>query len=171
MKCKRFEDLMLRHFEKTITPEDARELTKHVLLCAPCRELYLAMDEAGELAADTDGLRDDFTARVMTAVRAEKPHSPAQSFAPRIFAAVNMLLFGIGFLFALNPDLLHALPHPIVDRLLYALTSVGAFLITSAERLSQTGSSFSLYGATALFIVAVTGTLLFVLHSGEKIET
>jgi|GEM_PF-1000271 len=222
MNCNSYENLMMRHFEKTISPQDAHKLMKHVLLCEHCRELYLTLDEATESVLKAPPA--NFTDKVMTTVRecarrtAEtvdtspsesilpKPDSisvhkkecarrtaetvdtspnehilpkPAcaslranrRSIIPRILVAVNILLFGAGFTFMLNPDFLHALPYPAVHRLLHTFTSIGAFASTAIEHLAQTAPAFSIYGATALILATVTGTLLFVLHSGGKVET
>ena len=168
MKCKNFEILMMRHFEKTIAPSDACELAKHVLICENCRELYLTFDEA--MSTDLSEAPKNFTSSVMEKVRAEKPYVAAKksenNFAPRILAAVNMFLFAIGFMFALNPDLIYSLPQPVVENLFIFFGYAGSALNAAAEWVAQ--FSAESIGITALLLVAVTGTLLYVLHNGEK---
>jgi len=166
---------MMQYFEKTIKPKDSCKLAKHILVCEACRELYLTFDEAMDCVAEVTQAPENFTQSVMERVHAEKPYSGTTAetvrLAPRILAAVNIILFGIGFMFALNPDIIYTLPQPVVENLLSVLTSVGSALNIAAEWVTHVTHSFSGIGVTALLFVIVMGTLLFVLHSGEKAAT
>ena len=71
-------------------------------------------------------------------------------------------------MFAFNPDLIHALPQPFGENLLNALGSVGTALNAAAEWVAQNINPSESVGITALLFAAVSFTLLFVLHSGEK---
>ena len=178
MNCKKYENLMMQHFDGKIQPRDACELAKHVLVCETCRELYLTFDESAECAQEITPAPENFTKHVMAAVREEKKYSAAKeknenSFAPRLLAAFNVVLLGLGFMFALNPDIIYFLPPPVLENLLSALSSVGAAMNAAAEWTAQTVHSVSAegIGVIALIFAAITGVLLFVLQNGEKIKT
>jgi len=189
MDCKQSEIFMMQHFEKTIKPANASRLAKHVLICEPCRELYLTLDEAMECANAEEFSKapESFTESVMAMVRAEELYSKvvavtvtADSEAGgqiilRIIWSISAILLGIGLLFMLNPDMLSALmeAYPVMETVVNVFYSAGVFISNVGERIAQSGISFSAdnLGVTALLFVAVMGTLLYVLHSGEKVKT
>ena len=177
MDCKQSEIYIMQHFEKTITPINARRLAKHVLICENCRELYLTFDEAVEFteAEDLQTAPENFTEAVMTKVRAETAqieisvHSETKGLLIlRIVWGFSALLFGVGMMFILSPDLLNYLTETYP-----AISSAGAYISEAADKLAQGGHTFinDTLAVSALLFVAVTGTLLFVLHNGEKVKT
>jgi anti-sigma factor RsiW len=149
MNCKNAELQMMKHFEKTIVPQDAQALAKHILTCETCRELYLTFDEA--MDCEITHTREDFTAAVMERVRGvgeKRASAPATPIWWRLVAAFNMLLFAAGFIW---------------------LDSAGEIFAGVSERIAAVGAAFSAesIGTTSLLLVALTGALLFVLHNGE----
>lgn len=180
MDCKQAEIFIMQHFEKKIAPENARALVSHVLTCEGCRENYLALDEAFEFAdgGELIAAPKNFTEKIMAAVRAEAVAAKASQknslpLVYRIIWGAAAVLFGIALYFALNPAAFYSLPAPVVDGVLNLRDAFGNFAARAAEWSAAHEFSFSadIFGVTALFFVAVMGTLLFVLHSGEKIKT
>ncbi|MCL1883516.1 MAG: hypothetical protein FWF81_07180 [Defluviitaleaceae bacterium] len=145
MNCKKSEIYMMQHFDKTIKPANASKLMKHVLICEKCRELYLTFDESMDFAAENNLTEapSGFTDSVMAMIPQKKDYSPAVFRAVWAFCAI---VFGIVLALLFNPE-----NYYIVQNITGIIDSASVF-ITSAT----------------LLFAAVTGTLLFVLHSGEK---
>jgi hypothetical protein len=156
MDCEKYESFIMQHFEKTIQPADAQKLAKHVLACEGCRDLYLAMDIANEGVVSE--APEGFTEAVMVKIREEDVYS--QGMTLRVVWGLCALLLGVGLL--LFPE-----------GVLSAFYSFVEVINTGAENTAQLGHSLSaeFFGITALLFVAVMGTLLYVLHSGEKART
>lgn len=185
MDCKQYELFIMQHFDRVIEPENASRLAKHILTCEKCRQLYLTLDEVMDFVSDENAVLSEapanFTEAVMAGVRAEKELVAATyltktnggSLVSRFIGAFNAVLFGLGITFALNPDILYLLPAPTVENTLSVFSSIGAVLNNIASWVEQAGATLSSesLGITALLFVAVIGTLLFVLHSGEKLKT
>jgi len=198
MDCQKAEILIMQHFEKTIKPANASKLAKHVLTCELCRELYVTLDEAMDFANTTNEeltpAPESFTNSVMAMVRAEEPYAKAVLVTAeaasqmevtitkpetggvilRIIWGFSAILLGVVMLFIFDPDLFYSVAggYPIMEILADGLASAALFFDNAADWFIQ-GASFSAeyMGITALLFVAVMGTLLFVLHSGEKVQT
>ena len=184
MNCEKFELLIMQHFEQTIEPASAAELTKHVLRCENCRELYLMMDEATDETSEDILAPVNFTASVMDKVRElpvyQKPETQkikeSGMFTLRILWGFSAIIFGVGVLFMFNPDLLTALAgsYPIVYSIVDFITAVGMAVGGVMEWLSMAfapaGAANEL-GVIALLFVAVMGVLLFALNnSGHSVN-
>ena len=182
MDCNQAELFIMQHFEKTIKPVNASSLAKHVLTCEVCRMLYLTFDEAMDCVGELEDAPDNFVESVMTRVMAEEAHSrvvtivtetnSGGSFVLRILWGFSAVLLGIGLLFALNPDLLYTLvgEYPMVASVANALYSINVVFVNAAEWVAQESNMVSMenLGVASLLLVAVMGTLLYVLHSGES---
>ncbi|MDR0272063.1 MAG: hypothetical protein LBI27_01940 [Clostridiales bacterium] len=185
MDCKQSEIYMMQHFEKTITPPNARELAKHVLICKKCRELYLTFDVAAEVSLNLTEAPENFTESVMTAVRAEArskeitiDYEAHGQTVLRIIWGLGAVLFGFGLLLMFNPEWFNSLTqtYPSVEGIMNAIYSAGVFINGAAESISQGVLITELpisdgFAFAALAFAAVIGILLYVLHSGEKVKT
>jgi len=181
MDCKLIELLIMQHFDKTIEPADAKKLAEHVMACESCRELYLVMDESMEVAEKFDDLAKgfppvDFTESVMNQVRELPAHSKPETAAStetggsvvlRLLWGMSAIILGAGIWLMSLAEV-----PPVVDSVIYALTSVGVAIAGVFDGLAQNGGAGGNLSVVALLFVAMMGTLLFVLHNGEKsIET
>ena len=167
---------MMQHFDHVehLSPEKAQDLAKHILICKACREIYLTFDEISEtVESDTKQIANTptgFTEAVMEKVRGGLA-------TVRILWGLGAIISGTVLLFMYNTDWLAALSqaHPAIDTVISTLASVGEFFRRASEWLQQGVTPYSAtannYGIFALAIVALMGTLLIVLHNGEKVNT
>ena len=177
MTCKQSEIFMMEHFEKTISPKNAKELAQHVLSCASCRTLYLMFDEVAEFAAEEIvAAPEGFTSAVMTSVRAEatetvKAKAPDMQVFMQILWGLSAIFMGVGSYFIFNPDVLAGLAttHPIVDGFVHAAGVVGTFFSSGAQWfMHMEVSAVSGLSAVALFFVVMLGAVLTVLYRDEQ---
>jgi len=148
MDCKQSETAMMQRMEKTIKPADARDLAKHILSCQNCRELYLAFDEAVELAESSENLMSPppyFTESVMMRVRAAK--------VPYLMWGIIAAFVGAGIFVVFNPHLLA-----------YAVSGVEQYLTPAMQAIMQVDIADSNLSIVALFFVVMLGWLLAILH-------
>ena len=188
MDCTQSEIAIMQHVEKTITPEDARQLAKHVLTCKTCREDYLMFDEIIECLEDESfeivSAPEGFTASVMTKVRdsvisAEefvfvKQNQIAVSgsnLVTRVLWGFSAVFIGIGLYFILNPDMFAALTatSPVMEGIVTSLSELGIHLSQGFQQLALADYAVeSGVGIMALFFVMILGGLLAVLHHNEQ---
>jgi len=174
MDCKQAELLMMQHFDHVehLSPEKAQDLAKHILICKACREIYLTFDEISEtVESDTKQIANTptgFTEAVMEKVRGGLA-------TVRILWGLGAIISGTVLLLMYHTEWLTRLSqsHPAIDTTISILASIGGFFRNVSERLQQgiTTYTASNYGVFALAIVALMGTLLIVLHNGEKVNT
>lgn len=179
MDCNQSELYMMQHFEKTIEPKNAKALAEHVLTCDSCRELYLTMDEAMD-GFELVAAPDNFTESVMGKVRElpvySKPavaiSSGGVSIVLRILWGISAIMLGVGLFFIFNPDLFTALAgsYSAMESVINALSGVGTAMVGAFEWLAQVSDPAAAGNLSiiALLFVAVTGSLLYVLHSGNS---
>ena len=189
MDCQRAETAMMHYVEKSLQPTQARDLAAHVIECAPCRSLYLLLDEAAELPAHTEApvassaapqltaAPADFTNRVMARIQAEASPAPVQAAtqdtAPaeasaglRILWGFSGIFMGFALLLAFNPQ--WAVAITMQD----ALSSATAFFYDVLARVAQVQIiemlAESWLGAVALVFAGVIAASLYGLHRGEN---
>ena len=178
MDCKQAEIAMMQHMEKTITPQDAKELAEHVLSCASCREYYLAFDEMMECVSDEDFILEtppaDFTKSVMAKVGelAEKNEKikMSESILMKVVWGISAVFMGAALYFILNPEMLpsFAITTPVVDGFLSAMGMVGNAFAQGFSQLAQIGVSIdNSLSVIALFFTIVLGGLLTLLYNEE----
>jgi len=147
MNCNQAETAMMQHMEKTIEPETAKSLAKHVLQCKTCREVYLVFDQSMD-CVDSIQAPAGFTESVMASVT--KMHvSQAQNILKFLWG-ISGVLIGIvltsdGFVNAANE----------------AVLRLGQMDFINIE------ISNSL-GFVSLFFVIMLSGLLYVLQQQEK---
>ncbi|MCL2839274.1 MAG: hypothetical protein FWE05_00750 [Defluviitaleaceae bacterium] len=189
MKCNLAEILIMKHFEKTIEPADAKKLAEHVMVCQTCRELYLVLDEGIEFSGTADIALEssnippvNFTESVMKKVREIPAYAKTTpvvradisggQMVLRVLWGFSAILLGIGLLFTFNPYMLASLleAYPMMETLFGALSSLGTHSTAFFEWVAQGTAYIAVdnLGIAALFFVGVMGTLLFVLYNGEN---
>ncbi|MCL2605513.1 MAG: hypothetical protein FWD90_13645 [Defluviitaleaceae bacterium] len=179
MDCAKAETAMMHYIEKTLKPEDARDLTTHILKCEPCRELYLVMDASAEmLEAPAAEPPEDFTERVMrlvydlrvnpeTETTEEKtPPVTAGNAVFRVLWGLSGIVMGVAMLFALNP-------HWVQGTALHdGMTAAAAFFADIAAWMGQIEVARALInsglGIVAFVFAGIIAGLLYGLHRGEN---
>ena len=178
MDCSQSEIFMMQHFEKTIKPKNANALARHVLSCESCRELYLAFDEgfdisAGELTEAPSGFTESVMGKVREFPDYKKAVTGSISVALRVLWGLSAIVTGIVLLFIFNPHWIGILGEtfPAADTVIDAIAGFGAIISTIFTGTYQNGGVYDSVrdsGIAALLFVTLAGTLLFVLHNGEK---
>ena len=180
MDCHKAQTAIMQQIEKTIKPADARDLTKHILKCEDCRDLYLAMDEAAELPeAELTAAPDDFMQQVMAQVHQlpayTTPVAARGQMGLRVLWGLSAVIFGVGLFFFLNPDLVYTLvnTYPAAAAIRDGLQAIGAFGANALEWIAQSAGTATFadmpsMSIGALVLVGVMGTLIYVLHRMEK---
>ena len=175
MDCKQADLFMMQYAEKTIKPIDAKNLTKHLLVCEDCRESFLAfdicLDETPMMEAPAE-FTHNVLARIKELDTAMTPsilnadHS-RQRLSPRfiqVAVGLGAMLVGVLLFVALN----FGYPGDFFGTLseLVQYYSLGIAPFFESINLGFSGSeNFSQF--TFIF-VPVLSVLLFVLHSTEK---
>jgi len=186
MDCNQSELYIMQHFEKTIEPKHAKELAEHVLSCESCRELYLSMDDAMDFVMETTHGRlelmeapANFTESVMGKVRALPAYSKQTvavvvssggvSIVLRVLWGISAILLGVGLLFIFNPEWL-AGSYPVLESIMNSISNFGVAMVGAFEWLAQVSDPAAVGNLSiiALLFVALTGSLLYVLHSGNS---
>ncbi|MCL2498712.1 MAG: hypothetical protein FWE90_00070 [Defluviitaleaceae bacterium] len=182
MDCLKAETAMMRYIEKTLKPEDARDLAKHVLRCEPCRELYLMMDASADiLEAPPAEPPEGFTEKVMALVRnlhenpesamleVKNPSTPSVTAGNAVFRVLwglSGIVMGVALLFALNP---HWIQGTAVHD---AMTAIAAFFADITAWLGQIDTAHAIInsglGIAALVFAVIIIALLYGLHRGEN---
>ena len=175
MDCKQADLFMMQYAEKTIKPIDAKNLTKHLLVCEGCRESFLAFD----ICLDETTLVHapaDFTQNVVARV---KEHETAMSLSisnadnsrQRLSPRFMQVAVGLGAI--LVGALLFAIlnfgyPGDFFGTLseLVQYYSVGITPFFESIGLSLSGLEY--FSQFTFIFVPVLSVLLFVLHSTEK---
>lgn len=174
MNCDKAQLAMMEHMEKTIHPERARDLTKHILTCESCREYYIGFDMALDVLQDAELSAPpvDFTQNVMAQVRKQPVHSKPVAMYLRVLWGFGAIFLGIALLFAFNPEWLSALTEasPAVYAVINALNAVQVFFSEIIARVSASvadSAGLSMFNIAIVFVVTI-GVLLLVLHRSEK---
>ena len=154
MLCRQAEKFIMQKIEGEITQTDAMSLYKHVLECETCRELYLLLDDVRKV--ESVSAPPNFTNLVMFNINNQKEcGQPVLAF--------SLLFFAIGFIIAFDPNIHATLPASIGPILSY----FGLLLNSISEITSQMAGTLA---STAMLLVTIMGTLLFVLHSNERVK-
>ena len=162
MDCKQADRYIMQYGENTIDPNDAINLTKHLLACEGCRESFVAfdicMDETPILLAPAD-----FTQNVMARV---KEASAARFVWVRAIIGLAAIIVGVLLFAFLN----FGYPGDFFGTLseLFQYYSVGIAPFFEIIR-GGLGAS-ARFSQFTFFFVPVLSVLLFVLHSSEKVE-
>ena len=163
--CKRAENLIMQHIESRLEPKEANTLAKHVLKCKNCRELYLMMDRAVEVA--TKEAPEGFTASVMA--RIDTVAEPAASFAKKIITGtVGLIFIAVVFVFAYSPALSPAL-YTLWGELLSAFLLIRDFAVDIIRQFTpEVNLNITIISFVALALMLVSGGLAYVLQQGDK---
>ena len=101
-----------------------------------------------------------------------EPETGGGQVVLRVLWGLSAIILGIGLLFIYNPPWLEALAgsYPVVDSINNVLIAVGGFFNRTFDWIAQDASIIAADNLSifALLFVAVMGTLLYVLHNGEK---
>ena len=160
MDCKQAELSIMRYAEKSISPSDANELTKHLLFCEQCRESFVAfdicLDETPIIEAPAD-----FTQNVMARV---KEANSARYVWVRAFVGLAAVVVGALLFVALNFGYQGDFFATLSELVQYYSGGIILFL----ESISFNFSGSERFGLYTFLFVPVLSVLLFVLHSTEK---
>ena len=160
MDCKQADLFFMQYGENTIEPSDAKNLTKHLLVCNRCRESFVAfdicLDETPIIEAP-----DDFTQNVMA--RVEELNASKFVWA-RVFIGLAAIFSGV-FLFAF---LNFGYPGDFFGTLFELVQYYSAAFMPFFEGISLSLGSSAQFSIFTFLFVPVLSVLLFVLHSGEK---
>ena len=176
MDCKQADKLIMQYGDNSLEPDDAKNLTKHLLICEHCREGFVAfdicLDETMEMEAPVD-----FTQNVMLRIKdmkAAKALLPQPSTqlkglgftAGPVQAAVGIcaILLGALLFVALNFDYADG----FFGSLLALVQYYGIAVIPLFESISASLSASAHFSQFTFVFVPVLSVLLFVLHSTEK---
>jgi hypothetical protein len=176
MDCPKAETAMMSYVEKTIKPEDARDLAIHVLRCEPCRELYLMMDVAAEVSeSPLTEAPAGFTERVVERIQADgvtlataTPKTvPTQgNTLLRVLWGLSGIVTGVALLLALNPEWRMAV------LLRDGFSAFAVYFGETMTWLTQTDITDILInsglGLLAFVFAGLIAALLYGLHRGEN---
>ena len=160
MDCKHADALIMQYGEGSLSHSDAKNLTKHLLVCEDCRESFLifdiCLDETRLIEAPSD-----FTQNVMARVRelGAKRFMHVRVFVGLAAVFIGALLFvyqSFGYTGDFFGNLSELVQHYGVAARPF-FENIGASLSFSAQF-----SQFTFLFVPLLFV------LLFVLHSTEK---
>ncbi|MCL2047273.1 MAG: hypothetical protein FWG87_00975 [Defluviitaleaceae bacterium] len=147
----------LNSFRADTIHKNAQQLAKHVLACEKCRALYLAMDEAAEVAqADLTDAPPNFTEAVMRTVRGLPKKEAGVYFPMRLVWGVSMLVFAAALFF--------------VEQVSHAANILIAAVGEVLGDVSSISGTMNGLGVTALLLVAFMSVLLYVLHNDEHVK-
>ncbi|MCL2361878.1 MAG: hypothetical protein FWC73_08720 [Defluviitaleaceae bacterium] len=173
MDCKQANLAMMEHMEKTIQPQQAQDLARHVMSCEDCREYYIGFDMALDILNEPELsiAPPGFTNNVMAQVRELPAHTKPIPLFLRILWGFGGIILGIALLLAFNPEWLTAITE--ASPILYNIQS--AMLALSAAVASWLADWMASYQGTgnlmlhgALVFVAAVGALLLILQRSEK---
>ena len=178
MDCKQADLFIMQYGEKSLKPSDAKNLTKHLLVCGECRESFLAfdicLDETEVVEASAD-----FTQNVMARVKAEAASIQQNEVLKRelsnIALAKNSRIvqaaIGLGAIFA-GVLLFVALNFGYSGDFLGTLSELVQYysmaFMQFLEGVSISFGGSEHFGQFTFVFVPVLSLLLFVLHSTEK---
>ena len=177
MDCKQADNFIMQYAEKTIKPNDAKNLTKHLLICEDCRKSFVAFD----VCLDETHLVEapaDFTVNVMAKIK-ESGEAALPALTPDLaskhkrsylspgikqaIVGVSTILAGIILFFVLNLGIEIGL-----------LTSASQYVINSSyflnpivETIGFNLSSSVRFGQFTFLFIPLLSLLLFVLHNFE----
>ena len=162
MDCKHADKLIMQYAENTIKPDDAKNLTKHLLVCKECRESFVAFDICLD---DTPILEApaDFTQNVMARIN----EANASRFVwMKLFTGFAAIFVGILLFVALN----FGYPGDFFGTLYELVQYYGAGIIPFFDNISINLNLSAHFNQFTFVFVPVLSVLLFVLHSSEKAE-
>ena len=160
MECKQADGFTLRYAEKTIEPNDAKNLAKHLMECENCRKSFTVFDMCLE-EADLVEAPADFTQKVMAKVGGIKKESAGMPYAFRVLWGLSAVFFGAVLLLVLNTT-------AFLDYSAERLESMNSVLRPFFENISASLAQIEYFGVITFLFVPLLGILLYVLHSGEK---
>lgn len=171
MECKKFENFIMQHFEKTIKPKNAKTLAQHILTCSPCRQMYLMMDEAME--TEETHAPAGFEAAVMTSVRKHVAETRPQEICWSIKCvwAVSAILIAIASFVAFNPAALEstAILQQVGNFFAIFATAVDAAFSQGVQLFMNTDiSEVAGLSAMSLLFIFMICAVLAVLYQDEK---
>ena len=175
MDCKHADLFIMQYAEKKIEPNDAKNLTKHLLVCEDCRESFLAfdicLDEIPLVQAPAD-----FTQNVVSRVKeldaamslsiSNADHS-RQRLSPKfiqVAAGLGAVLVGVLLFAFLNFGYPGDFFGTLSDLVQYYSVGITPFF----ESISLGFSGSENFSRFTFIFVPVLSVLLFVLHSTEK---
>ena len=160
MDCKQADRLIMQYGENTIEPIDAKNLTKHLLVCEDCRVSFVAfdicLDETPMLLAP-----DDFTQNVMSRVKELEVSGFAWWRAAVGFAAI---LVGVLLFVTLN----FGYPGDFFGTLYELIQYYSAAITPILESINLSLDVSAQFSQLTFVFVPVLSVLLFVLHGTEK---
>lgn len=149
MRCSSCEPLLDAYLEGTLRPREARAVAAHVRACGDCAALLreLRIIDALLTTARAPNVAPDFTATVVSAVRATQPRTPRR----RPVAAALLLYLAIAWAMA-----------ALAAVRAHAFSTLTGRFVTLADRdvTALTAAARALAPATPLAAAAVTAVLL-----------
>ena len=178
MDCKQADLLIMQYAEKSIAPSDAKNLTKHLLVCEECRESFLAFDICMDETPIVE-VPADFTLNVMARVKAEAASLQHNETVKRELSGITsakssrfiQAATGLGTILS-GVLLFVALNFGYSGDFLGTLSELVHYYSIALMRLFE-GVSINLGGSEhfsrfTFVFVPVLSLFLFVLHSTEK---
>ena len=170
MDCKQADMLIMRYAESTIEPNDAQNLTKHLLMCKDCRESFVAfdicLDKTPIIEAPAD-FTQNVMARIIKETHVKLSASVQKSEKSRLIqaaAGLGAVLLGVLLFFVLNFGYSGDFFGTMFELVQYYSVVISAFF----EGISWDLSVSANFSRLTFIFVPVLCVLLFVLHSGEK---
>lgn len=160
MECKQADKFIMQYAEELIKPSDAKELAKHLLECENCR---IAFTVFGICLEDMEIIEApaNFTEKVMEKIREEKRESDVIPFGFRVFWGLTAIIAGVALLLVFNTTVFF---NYTTER----LESLNGTLHPFFENISASLGQIEHFGIITFLFVPLLGTLLYVLHSGDK---
>ena len=169
MDCKQADMLIMRYAESTIEPNDAQNLTKHLLMCKDCREGFVAfdicLDETPLIEAPADFTQNVLARIKETDVRLSAPIWESEKLRLiQAIAGLGAVLLGVLLFFALNFGYAGDFFGTMFELVQYYSVAISAFF----EGISWDLSASANFSRLTFIFVPLLCVLLFVLHSSEK---
>ena len=177
MNCKHADILIMQYAEKTIKPNDAKKLIKHLSICDDCRESFLAFD----VCLDETEIHEapaDFADNVMMKVKeiklalpVLKPPGLLSRIIPptlpqgikQVVVGISAILAGIILFIAMHLGLEIEFFYPASQ---FVLDQV-EFLVPFVESISSNLSSSVGFSQFTFVFVPLLSLFLYVLHNTE----
>lgn len=163
MTCTQIEDLMARHIEETITPEETAKLDAHMLECEACSQYFMLFTDIAATPV-TAVAPQDFTANVMAKVYPVKERSTALGWSLVCAASAMLLAFAV-FIIA-SPQYFANLLETNAT-----IAAINDAALNFGSMLSNDILIESTVGIGALLFAILLGLLLSILHKDEGMTT
>ena len=172
MDCKQADLFIMQYGETSLKPSDAKDLSKHLLVCGDCRESFLAFD----ICLDETPIVEapaEFMQNVMARVRAEASVLPKseKNSAPLLSSRFIQAAIGFGAILAgvlLFVALNFGYSGDFFGTLSELVQYYGMAFMQFIEGFSINLGGSENFGLFTFVFVPVLSLLLFVLHSSEK---